>query len=134
MTSWVSNSWSAIRSFGSEVESIVKKAKSVAHFASQVVTAAVTGSYSATKAASLASMSWNYEGGGAKNPSISLGSGVTCKNCFANFNANAVFDLQISKYVVRDVSAYIEATASYNIEGHYGNGVHTHCNGILQLS
>lgn len=92
--------WHAITKVALAVEEVVEDIGRVAK-------AIATGDFSYQK--HLASMSWNYNPNTkqVRNTSIDLGHGLSCQECFFDFEASVNFDLQITSYKVDHAAVWI---------------------------
>lgn len=111
VTSFVRSTWNAVTHVAAAVANVVEEIP-------QVVKGIATGDFEYKTSYDLTSFSWNYDPNtkGAKEANKDLGDGVTCNECYFDFDASANFDLIIESYALNRAAVWLEGDAQLLME------------------
>jgi hypothetical protein len=103
--------WSDVKTVASDVAAAVGTV-------AVVVSTAFTGSLDLDHSYPMGSVSWNYNPStqSASQANLAFGDGVSCSNCYADFDVTLVATLQVSNYNLQTMETYIQGNMVQNID------------------
>ena len=119
--SWWDAICGALKSAWHAITMVARAVEEVVEDIGRVAKAIATGDFSYQKHFDLASMSWNYDPNTkqVRNKSIDLGHGLSCQECFFDFEASVNFDLQITSYKVDHAAVWMEGDAQVLLDAEF---------------